>query len=666
MKLSPKDKSLLLFVAATLVVLWGLYSFFSSIFFATTFRNSDVKKIVSHEKIQWLNVSRPLEIADLKERIILLEFWSYGCVSCIEALPEVKRLEEQFGSKLLVIGVHSGKLENEKDVAAIKKAILKNDITYPVVNDPEMQIWNSFSVKAWPTFILINPRSNVVESYVGAKSLEKVKIDLKEIISKYKYQVNRDPLPTLLEKYNLIGNVLSFPTKLEYANDFSYKSRHLPVIFIANSGKNNIVVSSLAGDIVTKIGSPKEGLQDGSFDVASFNAPHGMLYQGGKLYVADTGNHALREIDFKTGRVSTLIGSGQQGEVVESNGEFLDAKDLDLSLPTDIEFFPDRNNIVIANSGTHQILSYNIAKQTVSILAGDGSQGIADGKYPENSLSQTTDMSAFGRKLYFVDAESSSLRVLDESGNLKTLIGHDSSKSGHKNGDKNNGLMQHPMGLMVDDTGAYISDSFNHAIRKYDFASGQISDFVGGKKRGDGLGSSANTQFDEPEGIIAVLDRFYVADTNNNRIVSVGRGTLNSELLDVMPPLQLPKEGFLQYLPNLQAMENITVKADSEIIIKIDLKKGWRLNEMGPSFVNLLEMVKDKQANLVDSFDWHIVKTKEIKLPKLSSGKDYMLQGSIYYCEEKRNALCYIKSYEQRVNADADEKAVVIDLKLGY
>ena len=87
---------------------------------------------------------------------------------------------------------------------------------------------------------------------------------------------------------------------------------------------------------------------------------------------------------------------------------------------------------------------------------------------------------------------------------------------------------------------------------------------------------------------------------------------------------------------------------------------------MGPSFVNLLEMVKDKQANLVDSFDWNIIKNKEVKLPKLSSGKDYMLQGSIYYCEEKRNALCYIKSYEQRIVADADEKAVVIDLKLGY
>ena len=268
-------------------------------------------------------------------------------------------------------------------------------------------------------------------------------------------------------------------------------------------------------------------------------------------------------------------------------------------------------------------------------------------------------MSVYGGQRYIVDSQTSSLRVINKDGLLKTLYSNKISSNSPKK-------LQNPKALIVDDTGAYISDSFNHVIRKYDFSSSQIRDFIGSRKHGNGVGTSANTQFDEPEGIIAVLDRFYISDSNNNRILAIGRGSLNSELLDVMPPLRLPKEGFLQYLPNLQKAEEIDVKSDAEVVIKIDLKKGWKINESGPSFINLLQLVDDDKANMVASFDWHAVSTKEIKLPKLKDGKDYMLQGAIYFCEDKRNSLCYIKSYEQRIEADSGEEKSQIEIKLGY
>jgi thiol-disulfide isomerase/thioredoxin len=662
LKLSKKDKSLLLLIVAGFVVLWGIYSALSNIFFTATFRSSDISKLINKDD-QWLNVSRPLEIADLKDRIILVDFWTYACVNCIQALPEIKKLEEQFGSKLVVIGVHSGKFSNEKDSSEIKKAILKHDITHPVINDADFRIWNSFKANSWPTFILINPNGRIVKTYFGEYGATKIKKDVKKLISKFKYQLNRDPLPLMPEKYNIIGNVLNFPTKLAYAANFSYKLRQLPVIFIANTSQHNIVVSSLTGDIITKIGSGKEGLEDGSFDAASFNSPQGLLYDSGKLYVADTGNHALRVIDFKEAKVTTLLGSGQRGQIVED--KIVEGKNLDLASPTDIEFFPDKKNIAIANSGTHQILSYSLDKKIVSTLAGNGAEGIDDGKYPDNSLAQTADMSVSGGKLYFVDSESSSLRALDKSGNVKTLIGKGLFDFGHKNGNKSEAQMQHPLGLLVDDTGAYISDSFNHAIRKYNFSSAQISDLVGGKTKGEKLGAKSSAEFDEPAGIISVFDSFYIADSNNNRIVKLSRKNLNSELFDIMPPLQLQKESFLQYLPNLQKIEKAEVKSDVEIILKIDLAEGWKINEEGPSFVNLLQPTKEDQANLIATFDWHSVKNKMMKLPKISAG-DYVLQGTIYYCENKKNSLCYIKSYEQNITASNAEKSDQIVVKLAY
>jgi thiol-disulfide isomerase/thioredoxin len=666
MKLSSKDKSFFLFIIAALVILWGLFKFFFYFFAVTTFDSSNFGKITGQQNKQWFNLSRPLEISDLKGRIILLDFWSYDCVSCIEDQKEIKKMERYFGSKLTVIGIHCPKFENQKDPISIKKAILRYNITNPVINDSDLKIWNAFAVNSWPTYILLNLHGNIVKTYSGKNQLPKIERDIKRLVSRHKLQISRDPLPLLPEKYSVIENVLNFPTKLEYSADFSYNSRQLPVIFIANSGKNNIVISSLSGDIITKIGSGKSGFADGDLNKASFREPQGLLYNSGKLYVADKDNHALRLVDFKAGKVSTLAGSGQRGEIIKNDNKNNNALTINLASPADIEFFPDNNHIAIANSGTNQILSYDIAKQTISVLAGNGFKGIDDGKYPQNSLAQTADMSVFNHKLYFIDSESSALRVLDESLNVKTLIGKGLFQFGHKNGDSNTALMQHPLGLLVDDTGAYICDSFNYVIRKYDFSSGQIYDLVGKKKPDNGVGDSSKTGFDEAEGIISVLDRFYIADSNNNRILVLSRGSLNSELLAIMPPLKLPKESFLEYLPNLQKAEDIKVSSDFNIMLKIDLKKGWKINEDGPSFINLLELVKENRANLTDSFNWHFIKNKEIKLPKLKEKGNYMLQGTIYYCEDKKNALCYIKSYEQKLTADSDQVRVNIDIKLGY
>ena len=662
-KLTQKDKSLILLIASTIIVLWGIFSFFSYLFSTATVRLADVNKIITGEKQEWFNVSRPLELEDLKDRVILLDFWTYACVNCIQALPEIKELEREYGSKLVVIGVHSAKFNNEKESAAIRKAILKYDINHPVVNDGDLKIWNSFEIKAWPSFVLINPHGKIFKTYAGEGSISKLKAGVKKVISKYKYEIEREALPILLEKSDLIGNVLSFPTKLEYIKDFAYKNHHAPALAIANSAANNIVISSLTGDIIVKIGSGSASLNDGNFESASFNAPQGLLYKDQKLYVADKGNHALRVIDFREEKVSTLIGAAKKGEIISDKA--IAVKGANLASPTDIEFFPNNEHIAIANSGTHQILSYDLKNQTVAALAGSGVEGIDDGKYPQNSLAQTSDMAAFAKKLYFVDSETSSLRVLNENGEVATLIGSDLFKFGHANGGKEVALMQHPLGLAVDDTGVYIADSFNQVIRKYDFSTKKISDLIGSKKRGDALGKSSSVEFDEPEGIIASLGNFYIADSNNNRIVVVSRANLNASLLNVIPPLKLSKEGFLEYLPNLHKEPTVKIKADSDALLKITLQKGWEINENGPSFINLLELVKDDQANLIATFDWNAIARREMKLPKLKSGKDYVLQGVIYYCEDIQNALCYVKSYEQQIIPDKKTAAHILELKLG-
>lgn len=663
MKLSQKDKSLILFFIATIIVIWALISLFLHLFHNATYHKSDINKVFVSKDSYWFNTSKPITKEDLKGKLVLLDFWSYSCVYCIQSLPQIKELQDDLGSKITVIGVHSARFEGEKNRTAIKKAILKYDIDFPVIDDSDLKIWNKFNLKSWPTYILINPYGNIIDTFSTKKELKKLSQKVRKVAKKYKYEINRDPLPILPEKYNTIGNVLSFPTGLESVKNFSFGSKEIPVIFVANSSKNKIYVTSLTGDILFKIGSGVDGFEDGGFVSASFSKPRGLLYKSRKLYVADTGNNALRVVDFKTKKVTTLIGSGELGGIIKY-GKKIDADDFDLSSPTSLEFFPDSNHIAIANSGANQILSYNIKNHLITAIAGDGSLGNKDGKSSKNTLAQTSDLAAYSKKLYFVDSKSSSLRVLYKDGNVKTLIGQGLKRFGNKSGDKSEALMQNPTGLEVDDTGIYIVDSFNNSIKKYNFSSKKISNYFGSGKIGEKLGDSKESEFDEPKRITSILNKFYVSDTNNSRIVSISRDKPKSEVFNVMPPLKLPKEGFLEYLPNLEVIKTIKVKSNSELKLKITLEKGWKINKKGPSFINLLELVDDDQANLITSFDWNSVKAKEMKIPRLESDEEYILQGTIYFCEDKEKALCYIKSYEQRVDADSDEENKEITIKL--
>ena len=109
------------------------------------------------EGLEWLNVSEPLTMDDLEGKIVLLDFWTYGCINCIHVIPDLHRLEEEFGDELVVIGVHSAKFENEGQLNNIRNIVQRYEVTHPVVNDADFRIWSTYGVNAWPTLVVIDP-----------------------------------------------------------------------------------------------------------------------------------------------------------------------------------------------------------------------------------------------------------------------------------------------------------------------------------------------------------------------------------------------------------------------------------------------------------------------------------------------------------------------------
>jgi thiol-disulfide isomerase/thioredoxin len=125
---------------------------------------------------QWLNTDRPIRIAQLKGKVVLLDFWTYCCINCMHVLPDLKRLERKYARELVVIGVHSAKFPGERNTENIRQAVLRHGIEHPVVNDADMAIWRLYGARAWPTLMLIDPADQLIAR--AAPGRAEITIDL--------------------------------------------------------------------------------------------------------------------------------------------------------------------------------------------------------------------------------------------------------------------------------------------------------------------------------------------------------------------------------------------------------------------------------------------------------------------------------------------------------
>ena len=111
--------------------------------------------------VDWLN-SKPLTVAELRGKVVLVEFWTYTCVNWLRTLPYVRAWAEEYRDKgLVVIGVHTPEFGFEKNVDNIRQAMNAMRITYPVAIDGNYAIWNAFGNEYWPAMYFIDARGRI-------------------------------------------------------------------------------------------------------------------------------------------------------------------------------------------------------------------------------------------------------------------------------------------------------------------------------------------------------------------------------------------------------------------------------------------------------------------------------------------------------------------------
>jgi thiol-disulfide isomerase/thioredoxin len=472
--------------------------------------------------LEWFNVPAPLTLAALRGKLVLLDFWTYGCVNCMHILPDLKRLESKYRDALVVIGIHSAKFANERRSENIRRIIVRYEIEHPVANDAAFEIWKAYGARAWPTQVLIDPEGYVVATASGEGHADGLDRAIAAVIQVFEAQgtLNRTPLPLSLERQRLAGSTLAFPGKV-LVDERSAR------MFVADSNHNRVLVATLDGRLLDTIGGSEPANVDGPFEHARLFRPQGLALDTETLYIADTENHLIRAANLVTRRVTRVAGTGRQAAWGGQGGR---AGETALSSPWDLQLA--RGLLFVAMAGTHQIWVIDVARQLALPYAGSGREARVDGSADDAAFAQPSGLAAHDTTLYVADSESNIIRAIElpPVNHVTTLAGGDLFDFGDVDGVGDQVRLQHPLGIVWIDGRLFVADTYNHRIKVMTPADRRVRAFAGDGQPGYLDGAPEQARFYEPGGLAATSTDLYVADTNNHAIrrVRLADGTVRT------------------------------------------------------------------------------------------------------------------------------------------
>lgn len=655
------SKALLIIVVVTLGNAWGYMAFSQGKEMGITARFTsryDAPEFPSG--MEWLNTDRPLSIRDLRGKVVLLDFWTYCCINCMHILPDLKKLERKYADELAVIGVHSAKFTTEQETENIRQAILRYEIEHPVVNDRDLTIWRQYGIGAWPTVVLIDPQGKIVTSRSGEGVFSSFDPLIAEVISEFdsKGLIDRRSLKLTLERERAPESLLSFPGKI-LADETTGK------LFISDSNHNRIVVASLDdGTVLEVVGSGRIGLLDGGFEEAAFNHPQGLTLRGEILYVADTENHAIRNVDLAARTVMTIAGTGEQATFGSDGGMGMRAR---LNSPWDLVVVGDK--LYIAMAGSHQLWVMDLNSQRVEVYAGSGREARIDGTLRQAALAQPSGLTTDGQMLYFADSEVSAIRSADlPPGNaVRTIVGLDLFEFGDRDDQGDRVRLQHPLGIVFYNDYLYVADTYNNKIKRIHPKKRTSETLFGTGEAGrrDGY----DPLLDEPGGLSVTNGKLYIADTNNHliRVADLETKTVSTFQFKGMQKLK-PGMAELSSVSESIALSLQRLKpGNGALNLSLDLPKGYKLNPQGPTKV-IFRVHLDNAIGFQDGQSNVTVNPSHfpISIPlQLREGEgEIMAEMYIYYCKGDEESLCYYQEAHLSVPVEIRDGALASTISI--
>lgn len=410
----------------------------------------------------WLN-ARPLRLADLRGRPVVLAFVNAASAWCMQRAAELAGWCQRHPGAVQAIVVQVPRFDFEREPVQSLALLRRQGIPLPAVLDRDWQAWRGFGIDAWPTLLLLGADGRERGRLVGdGEPLDRA---LDALVA--------GAPPILDEELASLGGLdaearrpLRFPAGLAVASDRLY---------VADSGHHRVLECTLGGRVLRTFGTGVAGFNDGMPEESAFNRPQGLALARGELYVADTGNHALRRVHLGSGQVSTLVGNGRPGEPRE--GVVEDPAQVPLHHPAGLALAG--NVLLVAMAGDNRIWGYDLGRHALGWRAGSGALESRDGSGHLAAFAQPWALAAVQHALYVGDALSSSVRTMQLAGDLvQTTLGQRSNwEFGHDDGPRNQASLQFPQALALSPSAPllWIADAGNGSLRVLRLGGGELS-----------------------------------------------------------------------------------------------------------------------------------------------------------------------------------------------
>ena len=476
---------------------------------------SGVEKCISamlapelNESLHWLN-SDAQTIAGQRGRILALVFWNASSVYSQNLIDELTRIKAKHPLGLAVLGIHLPKFDNEVDDRVVMKAVNRQRIAFPVANDRGWVTWQHFGISRWPSVALIDGEGVVCEIIAGDDQIELLEKMIGELI-------NKSATSHSIMEHAFRAKNAEEQTALSFPSGIAVTDSHL---YISDTLHNRILECTHQGRILREFGNGHPDLNDGPANEAAFNAPRGLCLVRETLYVADTGNHALRRIHLISGDVATVLGTGKAGQPRE--GVSKHSSENSLNMPWGLSGSNDK--LYIAMAGCNQIWEYELGNARLRFIAGTGDLGIADGPGRNALFAQPADVALVQQSLYVVDSATSAVRAIQlQQNTVQTLVGQGLYEFGDQDGERRDARLQFPQAIALDPNSPvlWIADTYNGSLRKLRLGGGGMST--------QQLPQSLN----EPAALAVGAGALWIADAGAHEIL---RYDFASELLSRLP-----------------------------------------------------------------------------------------------------------------------------------
>ncbi|MCP5034292.1 MAG: redoxin domain-containing protein [Actinomycetia bacterium] len=440
----------------------------------------------------WLT-GDPLIWDQLRGRVVIVVFWSFGCEASLLRVRQVESIVEAAGGGTVAIAVHTPRFPFEESLEAVRSAVTQQQISIPVVHDPEYLSWNRYNPEGWPATVVVDARGRVLGSQWGTGDIDLVKDSVALGL--------RDPAQKAGKEPASVSSSTPLPlpdTDLAYPASIALRANG--ELVVADSANDRLLIFELSSDYRSAVAVA---------EIDGFNHPNCIVTDGAEgIYVAERAVGTVSYLDLEAKRRQVLA--------------------ADLVAPTGLVVDAD-GSLVVADGGAEKLYRFIIdgpTRVTMGLIAGSGQTGGRDGSAADAELAQPTGMARTEVGLVFCDSASSNLRLLTDRGKVATITGNGLFDWGLVDGPAHKAMMQRPSDLAVlDDGSLIIVDTGNNRLRR--LANRRIRTLgLAGLNRPASVCRL-------PEGHLAV------ADTGNNRLIIVASDLQTAwplSLCGVLPP----------------------------------------------------------------------------------------------------------------------------------